>query len=491
MKYLMGIDNGGTVSKAAIFDIKGKQISVSHRKTPLLTPREGFTERDMIVLWEANCEVIRESIAKADINPKDILAVAVTGHGKGLYLVDEKGNPAYNGIVSTDNRANKYVEKWKEQGIDKLVYEKTIQNIIACQPVALLAWLKDNKPEIVNKTRWIFSVKDYIRFKLTGNANAEYTDISGTNLLNLKTKAYDKDLLKFFNLEEIYDKLPPIKTSYELCGTISKEVAGLTGLAVGTAVACGMFDIDACAIGMGVIHEEELCMIAGTWSINEYISKMPVLNHISSNSIFCMPEYYLIEQSSPTSAGNAEWIFNTFLSKEEKDYDKINEMVSIIKPDESDLIFLPFLFASNENPLAKSCIIGLSCHHTKAHIFRAVYEGIVFCHKRHLEKLLLSRNMPKAIRLSGGASNSKIWLQIFADILNLPIEVIGDKEIGALGASMSAGISAGVYTDYEDAVKKAVKIEKTVYPDKNNIQSYSKKYKKYCQIINILNGYWE
>ena len=168
--YFLGIDNGGTVTKAAVVDAEGREIALASRKLPVIMPQPGFTERDMDELWQANCEVIREVLALAGIGAGEIRGIACTGHGKGLYLWGRDGKPAHNGIISTDSRAWSYPERWEKDGTAARVFEKTFQRILACQPVSLLAWFKDNKPEVLDNTQWIFEVKDYIRFRLTGEA---------------------------------------------------------------------------------------------------------------------------------------------------------------------------------------------------------------------------------------------------------------------------------------------------------------------------------
>ena len=142
----LGIDNGGTLTKAVLFDSHGTEIAGAARKVPVLAPQPGCTERDMGVLWQANCEVIRETIASAGLRPEEIRGVACTGHGKGLYLWGSDDAPAYNGIVSTDTRAWEYPERWEREGVAARVFPKTFQKILACQPVSLLAWLRDNRP---------------------------------------------------------------------------------------------------------------------------------------------------------------------------------------------------------------------------------------------------------------------------------------------------------------------------------------------------------
>lgn len=500
MRYLMGIDNGGTFSKAAIFDEDGKQISVASVPTVTITPKPGYTERDMEELWEVNAQAIRNAIEKSGLDPKEIAGVSLTGHGKGLYMVDENGKPSYNGIVSTDSRAWKYIEKWSQDGTKEKVFEKSIQDILACQPVSLLAWFKDHHPEVLQKTKYIFAVKDYIRFMLTGEAYAEYTDFSGANLVNLHTLAYDKELLGYFGLEEIYDKLPPLRYASDVCGTVTKEVSEKTLLPEGIPVAAGMFDVNACGIASALSDEDQMCMIAGTWSINEFIAKEPVTNGtVSLNSMFCIPGYFLVEESSPTSAGNMEWFIRNLMSYEKAEakeqggsvYDITNEWVASIEPQDNNVIFLPFLNGSNEDPTAKGTFIGLSAYHSKKHMLRAVYEGIVFSHLTHVKKLLRNREVPKSIRLAGGAANSDVWVQIFADALQIPVDVIEDKELGAQGCAMAAGIAAGIYEDYPDAIARTVNITKTVEPRPEYKAIYEEKYANYRKVIESLSGAWK
>lgn len=500
MNYLMGIDNGGTFVKVAIFDLDGNQVAVASNPLTAITPKSGYTERDMEELWVINAKSIRECIEKSGVSQESIKAVSFSGHGKGLYMVGYDGKPSYHGIISTDNRAWKCVEKWCEQGVDKAVYPLTYQKILACQPVSLLAWFQENEPEVLEKTEFIFHVKDYIRYKLTGEAYGEYTDSSGGNLVNLNTKAYDEELLAYFGLEKMLEKLPPLKYSADICGYVTKEASEITGLGEGIPAAAGMFDVNACGIASGLVDEEGMCMIAGTWSINEFISKYPIKNgSIGLNSMYCIPGYYLVEESSPTSAGNMEWFIKRLMGYEKMNEDEkgssvyniTNAWVESIEPQEASVLFLPFLNGSNEDALAKGSFIGLTAFHEKKHMLRAVYEGIVFSHKTHVDRLLKNREKPTSIRLTGGATNSEVWVQIFADTLQMPIDVIEEKEIGAQGAAMVAGIASGEYDDYEHAIKQSVKVTKTIYPNIMYKEIYAKKYENYRKVVEALNPVWK
>lgn len=495
-KYVIGLDNGGTSTKAAIFDLAGREIATAGKQTKVITPKSGYTERDMEELWLANCGCVKRALEKAGIAGEDVLGIAVCGHGKGLYAWGKDGKPAYNGIISTDSRAWKYPKRWYENGVYEEVHDQLCQEFMACQQVALLAWFKEHHRDVYDNIQYVFSVKDYIRFRLTDEAYCEATDISGSGLMDVKNARFDKEILKKLGIEEVYDKLAPIRYSYDLCGKITKEASELTGLLQGTPVAGGMFDIDACAVAADVTSTDELCTIAGTWSINEYISKTPVMDgSIAMNSLFAMPGYYLVEECSATSSGNLEWFLQNCMENEQIPdgsnlYEQINEKVESVDPEESDVYFLPFLYGSNAHPLGKGAFIGLTTYHDKAHMLRAIYEGVVYSHRTHIEKLLASRKPPEAIRMAGGAVNSKVWVQMFADALGFPIETVDAKELGALGCGMAAAIAAGVYQDYKEAAKHMVHVSERVYPNPERTVVYQKKYEKYRAVSKALDTVW-
>jgi L-xylulokinase len=154
--------------------------------------------------------------------------------------------------------------------------------------------------------------------------------------------------------------------------------------------------------------------------------------------------------------------------------------------------FLPFLYGSNRHPLAKGSFIGLTSFHTKFHLLRAVYEGVAFSAKSHIDKLLSVRQPPGAVRLAGGAANSALWVQIFADVLELPVETVtGVKELGALGAGMAAALAAGIYRDYREAAAAMVRISPPVLPNRDLFPVYRQKYEKYAAICEALDKVWD
>lgn len=496
--YLLGLDNGGTVSKAALFDTMGREIAVSSQKTNMIFPRPGFTEKSAQILWEANVNAISEVIRKSGIDPGEIKAVAVTGYGNGIIMVDERGNPVCNPIVSTDSRAKDYVKLWNSDGTLEYAYERTLCDIWAAQPVSLLAWFKDNMPGVIKKTRWVFMCKDYIRYKLTGEAYAEITDYSGISAMNIYSKTFDRDLFKKYGIEECFDLFPPLKMSTDICGYVTKEASDATGLKEGTPVAGGLFDIHACCLSSGIIDTETLCLIAGTWTINQYLSSKPVKG-MFMNTISCIPGYYLVTESSPTSASNLEWFINELMQEDKKAaegsnlsiYAKCNNMVEKTGSEDAGIVFLPYLYGSNSSAYAKACFLGLSSWHKREHIMRAIYEGVVFSSKQHVDNLLKYKKMPKVARLSGGPSRSEVWVQMYADVMQVPVEVVEGTELGALGAAICAGVAVGEFNSFQEAVESMVRVSSVYYPDLKKKSEYERKYERYKKAVEITNKYWD
>lgn len=495
MTYYLGLDNGGTTTKASIFSAAGEEIATVSVDTKMITPFPGFTERDMDEMWDANCACIRGVIEKSGIDAADIACVAVCGHGKGLYLWGKDNRPVRYGIISTDNRAWEYPKKWQQDGTEERVFAISCQHIMACQPVSLLAWLRDHEPECIDKTQWIFECKDYVRFRLTGRACGEMSDYSGANFVDLRKGSYSAELLECFGLLGCMDKLPPLVQATDLCGTITEEAAKATGLKVGTPVAGGAFDIDACAVAVNVVDEEHICMIAGTWSINEYISKAPVTDgSVLMNSYFCIKPYYLVEECSPTSAGNNAWFINNLLPdlKGKELYNQLNRWVEEIPAEEFCPVFLPYLLASNVHPNAKGSFVGLNNYHTRAHMARSVYEGITFSHRYHLDKLLKNKVTPtQSIRLAGGMARSAVWVQMLADTTGLPVEVVEVNETGNLGCAVLGAVATGAFETIQDAAAHMCRIAPAVLPNPEKKAIYDRKYQMFLQVIQALDSVWD
>ena len=493
MQYLLGIDSGSTMVKAALFDTAGKEQAVASRKVEHIYLNPGWTENNMDDIWNSVCEVIREVLERSSIDPKQVACVTCAGHGNGLYLVAHDDQPARNGIISSDARARKYIEQWTEDKVLDRILPKTMQSIWAAQPNALLRWLADNEVETLTQTKHLFMCKDFIRYRLTGEAHMELTDMSGTSLIDVGNACYDDEVLQTWGLLSWKWMMPPLIRSADIGGTITPEAAKRTGLPEGVPVAGGMFDIDACGLAVGMTDETVFCMVAGTWGNNQFISKTPVAHpDMFMTSCYSINGYYLMLEGSATSASNLEWFISQFFEGDRKNvYDQCNGLVASTQPDESAIIFLPYLYGGPVSLDAKGCLFGLDGRQTRAHVMRAVFEGVIFGHRWHVERLMRFCERPKTIRLTGGATNSEVWSQMFADIFQIPVEVPSGTELGCLGAAICGAVASGIYPSYEEACRQMVAIERVYRPNPDWAGVYEEKFGRYKKLLEVFAPVWQ
>jgi L-xylulokinase len=207
-----------------------------------------------------------------------------------------------------------------------------------------------------------------------------------------------------------------------------------------------------------------------------------------------MPGFWLTIEGSAASAGNLEWIITELMAGESRDaraaggsvFETVNDMVGGISAADSGVLFLPFLFGSSAGSRVEGGFLGLHARHHKAHLLRAVYEGVAFAHKTDIDRLLSHRGPVQAARLAGGAVKSNVWVQIFADVLRMPIELTACEELGTMGAAICAGVGAGLFGSFEEAAGRMVQVSRIVEPGKENTRLYEDKYGRYQRTIKAL-----
>ena len=454
----------------------------------------------MEVLWQSTASAIREVLAKAGVQPEEIAGIGNTGHGNGVYLLDRAGRPLRKGIQSMDSRAAAVITEWNRRGLHAQVFPYSLQILWPAQPTALLAWLKGNEPQNYEQVGAILMVKDYIVYRLTGEVSGDYTDMSGAHLMDVRNKCYSRELLQHFDLADVYDALPPLRRSSEVAGHVTAAAALETGLAMGTPVVGGMFDVDASAIGSGVVAPNEACIVVGSWSINEIITEEPIVDpDIFMTTIFADTDLFLTIEGSATSATNLEWFVQQCCGDERAEakkrgvsvYEICSEEVASIPPDALDIIFHPFLYGSNVQPTARAGFYGVAGWHTRAHLLRALYEGVVFGHLSHIEKLRAAGADIQSVRLAGGGARSAVWSQMFADTIQVPMVVSDGNELGTRGAALAAGIGAGIYRDFAEAVQEAVSVIRVHEPIAANTPLYMARYNAYQELVEVMKEPWE
>jgi L-xylulokinase len=490
-QYLIGIDNGNTVTKVSLIDTHGHECATASRSAETIMPQPGWAERDMTTLWHNTAQAIREVIDSAGINANQVLGVGCTGHGNGLYVLDSTLNPLRHAIQSIDTRAAALIQEWTQKGLRERMTSFTAQAFYPAQTVALLAWLKRYERESYDRVGAVLLCKDYINYCLTGEITTDYTDMSAANLIDSFNKCYSTELLELFDIPEIEAALPQLVQSVEIVGQVTQSAAKMTGLAVGTPVISGMIDIDASAIGVGVTTPGVGCILIGTWSINQVVvAQPPIASNLFLVSPFADPHFWLVLEGSATSAANLEWFVQQFCAEEREQacrrdisvYDVCNELVANIPPKDASIIFHPFLYGSNIQDNIHASFYGIEGWHSRAHLLRAVYEGVLFGHMYHVENLNRAGVTFGKVRLGGGGARSEVWCQMLADLIDLPVEVPMSFETGTRGVALTAGIGTGVYSSFEQAVAVGVAVGKTYLPNKVNTSIYQTRYQEYKRL---------
>ena len=494
-ELLLGVDLGGSVTKVCLFDKQGREIASAAAPAENTVPAPDRVERDAEALWQTVCSLIRRTLASSGVSSADIAAVGLTGYGNGICLADENGSAVGPAIVSTDDRGQDIVLEMRAGGQEEKIYALTRQRLWSAQTGTLLLWLYRNEPERIARAHRFLGIKDYIRMKLGGEAFCEITEASSTGLMNLQTRAFDPQLFALLGMEEAFRLAPPVLDCCECGGMVTAEAAELTGLAEGTPLGVAIFDVDASMLASGILDGSTLCMIAGTWSINEYLADAPPHGYgesTNSLSLAFLRDKYLIEESTPTSASNLDWFLATLLRGESQDardpalYAQVEAALEKTSAEDSEVVFVPYLYASATHPDAKGCFLNLSGYTSKEHLIRAVCEGVVFSSVFNVRRLEEGVKTFSLARLSGGLTRSKAWTQMMADALGIPVEMPDAAELASLGACMAAGVGCGLWADYEEAVKDCVHVSGRFVPDPVRSAALRRKYAAYEKALRAL-----
>jgi len=496
MPSLLGIDSGLTVTKAVIFDVDGTPLATARRKVTQVMPQARHVERDMAELWRATADAIREAIEKSNRPASDIKAIGATAHGDGIYLLDREGQPLGRGILSLDSRARSIVDRWDDSAVAERSIALTGQVPHVSAPSALLAWIREMEPERFVRIGHVMSCKDWLRFCLTGVVGTDRTEAS-TSFTNVRTQAYDPDALRLFNLLDLSHALPPAAGSDEIIGTVTQEAADRTGLFPGTSVVAGLHDVTASALGAGGYDEGIVAVIAGTYSINETLSAQPRVdrrwfcrNGIASGTWNNM-------SISPASSANYEWFLDRLCAADQASAEAARGSIHALLGPEIDralarpstALFHPYLFGSPYGATASAGFFGLQGWHDRGDMLRAILEGIAMNHRIHVDALREGFALTRA-RLAGGVSRNPSVVQLFADVLGLPVTTSQTDEAAAWGAALCAGAGVGLYADPQSDPSRDRAPARAWLPDPGRSAEYEKRFHVFREIADAMTPLW-
>lgn len=471
-RFLLGIDAGSTMTKAAVFDRDGTEIASSTHRVVLRRPQAGWCETDPAAAWEAARAAIRGALAQARISGGDIAAVGLSAAMVGAWLVDERGEALRPGIIWEDSRAQEMLDRHVADDPDfyrRIFAEDGCVMQQGCT-LPLVAWLRQHEPDIVECAAHIFSYKDFLRMKLTGHAAADRTE-AAVAPGDARNRGRSAAMLELFGLADVAGKLPPVRDSESIAGSVTADAAAATGLRAGTPVAIGAGDVPATVTGASALEGGAALAVLGTTCIVGVVSDTPVFTPPDLGLLFTLPgEAWFRAMVNVAGTLNLDWAIDTIMGETSRDpevFSRLDAMVSAVPVGSDGVVFLPYLSDSGiiapvVDAQARAGFHGLTPRHGRAHMMRAVYEGVVLAVRDLLEDL---PDIGDRLLLTGGGAKSRMWTQMIADSLGKTVDVPAGTEFGARGAALLAATAIGWFPNIREASVSTRRIERSQAPN--------------------------
>ena len=487
--YLLGIDVSTTATKALLLDEPGNVVAVAATEYPFDTPRPLWSEQDASLFWNGTLQSIRSVLAKSRVDPKEIAAIGLTGQMHGLTLLDKNGAVLRPCILWNDQRtANQCSDITSRVGAER-VLRLTGNPVLTGFTAPKILWVRENEPEVYRRVAHILLPKDYARYKLTGEFFSDVSDSSGTSLFDVGKRAWSDEMLRALDIPRAW--LPEVTESPVVSTRISADAARVTGLVAGTPVVGGAGDQAAQAVGTGIVREGIVSVTLGTSGVVFAQSDTYRVEPQGRLHAFChaVPGKWHLMGVMLSAGGSLRW-FRDALGESEKEsaqqagrdvYEVLTEQAARAPAGCEGLLFLPYLTGERTpypDPNVRGAFIGLTVRHTKAHLIRAVLEGVSYGLCDSLALMCALGITASQVRASGGGARSALWRQILADVFGTEIAMVNITEGAAFGAALLAGVGAGVYRDVESACQTVVQIVgKTQMSDACSV--YAKFYPRY------------
>ncbi len=496
--HVIAFDAGGSAVKAALYDARGAERAVAAVGMAPLAPGSRLSRARSRGHVGRRLRRFAPVLASSGVAPSSIAAVGLTGYGNGLFLLDGAGRPVRNAILSPDQRARAILARWRAEGAEARAAGLTFNAQFAGKPLPLIAWLEAHEPEALERAERALFCKDYLRFRLTGEARLEISDMSAANLTDQRLRRWAPAALEPYGLARHARLFGEGVEPLTIAGAVTERAAAETGLVAGTPVSAGYADGPAMALGLGATDESLISVIAGTWGLNQLATRAPSTDgSVAAVIAGPVPGAFVVTDAGPTSASAFEWFVDSVIGRadmgrrgREALFDFCNEEVLRAPADGDVPYFLPYLNGRLEQPEARACFIGLASWHGLPEMVRALYEGVAFEHRGHIDHLLVGRERPRAARFAGGAARSRPWLDIFASAIDLPLELSSVTELGALGAAIVAAVGVGLHPDLDTAVAAMTSVSRRIEPDPALSQILMRRRAAYNALRDALSPCW-
>jgi len=484
VNLLLGIDVGTTGLKSVLFDFDGTPVAVDSRDYPTNSPGQGGSEQDPDSWWRAAIETIGAVLQEVD--PTKIAGIGICGQMHTAVLLDSNGGVIRPAITWMDQRSEGEVEKLRSDlGSD------TLRRITANFPtttytVSHLLWLKEKEQEAFRAIDKVVLAKDYLKYRLTGEINTDYSDASGTYLLDVSNRRWSRELLEYLGLSP--DALPGLTGSTEVIGEITETASAETGLVSGTPVVAGAADQAAGALGVGSVGEGQVNSLIGTAGVVSACTETPRSD--PKERVLCwahaVPGTWQVLGVMQTAGASLKW-FRDAMSGGENDavadvYDRYDREAGDVPAGSEGLLFLPYLQGERTphwDPNARGVFFGISPGHERKHFIRAIMEGVGFGIRDSLEVIEDMGVDVGELRACGGGYRGNTWRRIVSDITGVKLKYPDVSQGSALGAALLAGVGTGVYPSLKEAAEEVVSVRKTVSPRPAESLPYSNLYPIY------------
>jgi len=502
---LLGVDLGTTSAKAALFEPEtGRVVAYASREYPTYYPRPGWAEQDARDWWQAICLVIREALSQAKVDPTSILGVGVSSHREAVALVDEEGRVLDRVIIWMDKRSAPQAE-WIKENLDiKELYRRTGLIVDPTFTATKLMWLKENKPEVLRRAKWALQPKDYIVYRLTGKPTTDYSVASRTMLFDIRALEWADDLFEDMGLAEYRSLFPDPSYSDEVVGEVTEEAARETGLTPGIPVVAGGGDRGCEVLGAGVIDSRRVEESTGTGSTTATTIDKPIADPLMRvvTTVHVIRGKWSIEAGMATGGAILRWFRDQFAQGEavlaklsrRRAYEFLDMEAEYIPPGSNGLIVLPFFAGARAprwNPRAKGVILGLTVYHTRAHVFRALMEGVAYEIRKILEVLEELGIKCEELRLLGGGGKTPTWARIKADITGRRVVMLEFLDAALVGDAILAGVGVKALRDYKEGIEKFVRVKRVIEPDPMRQRIYDSYYRLYERLARTLEQFYE
>jgi xylulokinase len=444
MACLIGIDLGTSSVRVVALDPAGEVLAVQGQEYPIHQPAPGFAEQSPGDWWGATCACLRRVTETVSRRAMRVAAVGLSGQMHGLVLLGSDGRPLREAIIWPDTRTADICREWEASPGAQAI------GSISGLPIATgffapsLAWVKRNETAVYRGAAHAVLPKDYVRFRLTGSLATDESDASGTLLFDVKRRQWSNDLALQLGLD--FELLPPVSNASSAAGVVQDSAARDTGLEPGTPVVVGGSDQSMAAVALGVNRPGVVAVAISTGGTVITAAEHPFLDHRVHTLCHADPRQWILMGACLSAGLSLSWFARTLVGKADGVYDVLSREAEAVPPGSEGLLFTPYLNGDRTphmDAAAKGTFIGLSLRHTRAHMVRAIMEGVVFslCESLDIFKEL---GLPvNRIVCSGGGSKSALWRQIQADAFGMPVEWRAGEEHSAIGAALTARAVAG------------------------------------------------